>query len=133
MGDDLVRPQPDSGILAPDQRRHSAFAKPLVRHAEERNFGLSIHHAKHSFYFGAIDVFARGNDHILGAVGNINRAIFVEMAHVAGAQPAIPKRGGCGLRVVPIAFHHHRAAHFKLADLRQRQCAPIGTDNSDFG
>ena len=49
----------------------------------------------------------------------------VEAADVAGVQPAVAQRLGGGLRVVPVAGHHHVAADHDLADLAGRQRAAL--------
>src|SRR3546814_1993322 len=68
------------------------------------------------------DVVAAGeHDDVLLAVGYLQVAVFVQLADVAGVQPAVPDCLIGGFLVVPVAGHHAFAAHQDLAvrgDLR---------------
>ena len=62
-------------------------------------------------------VAARILDEVLLAVGDLDVAVGIDQADVAGVQPAVlDRRGGCRL-VVPVAGHHQLAAHQDLAVL----------------
>ncbi len=58
---------------------------------------------------------------ILGPVVQREEALGVEAADVAGVQPPAAQRLGGGLRLVPVAGHHHVATHDDLAGLAGRE------------
>ena len=81
---------------------------------------------------GAVDVLAAGDDHVLGPVDEVQVAVGVEVADVAGAVPLAVEHGlGRLLGLVPVPGHHVRALDHDLADLagrrpaarRRRRCA----------
>ena len=58
----------------------------------------------------AVDVLAAADDHVLLAVGDEEEALVVEVADVAGVEPAVGvDRLGGGLGLVPVAGHEDRA------------------------
>src|SRR5918996_407182 len=70
-----------------------------------------------------VDVVARRDDQVLGAVDQVEPAIGVHVAHVDGAQ-ALPVAGGMAeqdlvglLRLLPVALHDLRADDADLADV----------------
>ena len=64
-----------------------------------------------------IDVGAAGNVHVRGAAGDVDEALRVHVAEVAGAEPAIAERLRVGLRVVAVAGEDRRADDADLAGL----------------
>ncbi len=67
---------------------------------------------------GAVDVLAGAQDHVLGPVLDVDEALVVEAAEVAGAQPAVDVDDlGGGLGLVPVAADQVRAPEPDLADL----------------
>ena len=74
---------------------------------------------QHFLDLARIDVGAAGDDQVLGAVLEVEIALLVEDADVAGMQPAAAQRGRARLRVLPIARHDHAAAE-DLAGLARR-------------
>ncbi len=72
--------------------------------------------------------------HVLGPVDDDQVTILIEVARVAGAQPAIVQGLRGGLRVAVVAFHHGWGAHQDFAalidfDLRLRDG---GSDGLEF-
>ena len=63
------------------------------------------------------DVLAARLDHVLLAVDDVEVALVVEDAEVAGVQPAVAERLGRLGGVVPVAEHRLRRAVHDLADL----------------
>ena len=76
---------------------------------------------QHLLDLARIDVGAAGDDEVLGAVLEVQIAVGVEGADVAGVQPAAAQGRGRGLVVAPIAGHHHVAAAEDFAGLARRQ------------
>ena len=87
----------------------------------------------------AVDVLAAPDDHVLLAVGDEEEAVLVEVADVAGVQPAVGVDGlGGGLGLVPVAGHEDRAGDADLAGLadaerRCRRSSTIFTDTVGTG
>ena len=65
----------------------------------------------------AVDVLAAADDHVLGPVGDEQVAVVVEVADVAGVQPAVDDRRRRRLGLVPVARHDDRALDEDLAGL----------------
>ena len=76
---------------------------------------------QHFLHFTRIDVAAAGDDHVLGTVGEGQEALLVEVADVAGVEPAVHQGRGAGGVVAPVAAHHRGAAHGDLARHAGRQ------------
>src|SRR5262249_3683373 len=65
---------------------------------------------------GRIDVLAAADDHVLHAVTDVEKAVDVEVADVAAAEPAVGVEAlRRGVRAVPVARGSARAAHADLA------------------
>src|SRR3546814_12540226 len=67
------------------------------------------------FDFGREDILAARDHHVLHPVANEEIAARVEIARVAGMDPAVGQRCGAFLGLVPIAEHRTRAAYPDLA------------------
>ena len=79
------------------------LAEPLVGHAEH---GRLVHVGvlvDGGLDLGAVHVLAAAQDHVLDPVLDVDEALVVEAAEVAGAQPAVDDRLGGGLGPVPVA------------------------------
>src|SRR3546814_13264548 len=64
------------------------------------------------------DVVAAGiDDDVLLPVGNADVALRVDLADVAGVQPAVDDRARRRLRIVPVALHDQLAAYQDFAIL----------------
>src|SRR3546814_14559801 len=63
------------------------------------------------FDFGREDILAARDHHVLHPVANEEIAARVEIARVAGMDPAVGQRCGAFLGLVPIAEHPTRAAY----------------------
>ena len=71
---------------------------------------------------GRVDVEPAGDDHVLLAIDDIDVAVFVLQADIAGAVPAVGGRDLVGgLLVLVIAGHHQGAAYDDFAPLARRQ------------
>ena len=71
---------------------------------------------QHALDLGRVHVLAAGDHHVLHAVGDEQEAVVVEVADVAGVEPALGVDGGAGgLGLVPVALHDVRAAGAHLA------------------
>ena len=75
------------------------------------------------------DVLAAGLDHVLLAVDDVEVALVVEDAEVAGVQPAVAERLGRLGGVVPVAEHRLRRAVHDLADLPGANRAAVVVDD----
>ena len=63
-------------------------------------------------------------DHVLVAAEVVQAAVFVDAAVVAGVQPAVAQLSGGGLRFLPVAGRHRRAAHDDLAGFPEGERLP---------
>ena len=72
-----------------------------------------------------IDVGAAGDVHVGGAAGDVDKTLFVHVAEIAGAEPAVAKRLGVGLGVIVVAGEHGGADDADLAGLERLQLAPV--------
>ncbi|MCY1455154.1 hypothetical protein D9M71_722660 [compost metagenome] len=84
------------------------------------------------FHFSAEDVLAAADDHVLEAVADIDEAVLVHIAAIAGVHPAATQRFGGGLRLVPVAEHDVRPAHEDFAHGAARHFAVLGIADTDF-
>ena len=75
----------------------------------------------HLLDFARVDVEAAADDHVLLAVGDVEVAVGVEVADVAGVQPAVDDRLRGLVRRLVVALHHEVAAHADLAGRARRQ------------
>src|SRR2546429_207239 len=62
-----------------------------------------------------IDVGAAGDVHVGSAAGDVDKPLFIDVAEIAGAEPAVAERFRVGLGVVVVACEHGRADHADLA------------------
>ena len=80
-------------------------------------------------------VSARIDDHVLLAVGDLQIALGIDLADVAGVQPPVAQcLGGC-LGIFPVAAHDQIAAHQDLAVVGNPRLDPVqrGPDGIEFG
>src|SRR6185437_4324112 len=119
-GDDILRIWAFAGFRYDDGLHR--FAPFFVRHANHGyvgNIGMAIDRA---FDFRRIDVFRASDDHVFHAVVNVDIAVFIQIARIAGAKPAVLVDGlRRGFRQIPITCHIPRRASCDLAHLSWRQ------------
>ncbi len=77
-----------------------------------------------------VDVLAAGDDHVLLAVDERDVAVLVDLAEVAGVEPAAAERLGRRLRQHPVPGEDVLAAHEQLADLAHGDVAVVGVDEA---
>src|SRR6185503_20075427 len=71
---------------------------------------------------GGVDVLAAGDDHVLDADVDIEVAVLIHVAGIAGAEPAVAAESPGGrLRQVPVANHVGAGAGGDFANLARRQ------------
>ena len=80
-------------------------------------------------YLGAIHVFACAQNHVFGAIFDVEEALVIHAADVARAQPAVDDGFGSGFRLVPVAANEHRAKHPNFARLARRKCRTVVVAN----
>src|SRR6516165_10032051 len=103
------------------------FAPTLRWHADHGDLAHSGAASERVFDFSGIDVLPTGDNQILDAVVNIEVAIIVEIAGIAGAQPAIRYRLRGRILLTPVLLHEIVTAHGDFTDLtsRERPAAPV--------
>ena len=100
-------------VRCDDIGRHDLAAQ-FVRHADDRalrNLGVLV---EHRLDLGRVDVFARGDDHIVLAARDRDEFVFVPCAHVARVQPALVELG---------------LGHFLVVIVAERALCRRGDDN----
>ena len=87
-----------------DHEQHRALVPLGMHHPDGGSFGDRRVAHRGVFEFDRADPFAARLDHVLGAVGDLHRAVGMEDRHVAGVEPALGvDRVFLGLE---IALHH---------------------------
>ena len=69
--------------------RLGRLAPPLVGHADDGDVGDAGMGHQHVLDLGRVHVLAAGHDHVLHPVVDVEVAVVVEVAGVAGAEPAV--------------------------------------------
>src|SRR5690606_19982580 len=110
--------------------RADAFAPLRIGHADHRAFGYGVVLQQRVFDFPRINVFAAGNDHVFLAVDQMQHAVLVEHAHVAGVDPAVANGVGGGDVIVPVAAEHRGAARDDFARHARRTVVAVGVDDA---
>ncbi|MNL41451.1 hypothetical protein D3C87_1638590 [compost metagenome] len=63
----------------------------------------------------------------------MDEAVGVHVAAVTSVHPAVFQGGVSCLRLLPVAEHHVRTAHYHFPDAATGHFAVIGIDNAHFG
>ena len=108
---DRVRPR-----TAQDDEGVHELAAVAVGHADDRGLEHVRVLLQHILDLARVDVEATDEDHLFLPSADEEVAVVVELANVAGVQPAVVKRLGRGRRQVPVAAHQLWAARQHLAD-----------------
>jgi len=72
------------------------------------------------------------DDQVLLAIDEVQEPVLVDVAEVAGVQPAVDDRGGRRVWLAVVAGHEERAAPDDLADLARRQLAATLADDAQL-
>ena len=84
------------------------------------------------FDLARINIAATADDQIFGAVHQCDKAVGIEASHIPRIQPAVTQGGFRGLRLVPVAGHHHVAPHRDFPHFTRRQRYAITVDNTQL-
>src|SRR2546426_354083 len=93
----------------------SSCSRPGTRWCDDRALAHRIVLVQHALDLGARDVLAARHDHVLEPVDDVEVAVFVDDADVAGVEPAARERGASRVGVAPVALEHLRPAQYDLA------------------
>ena len=96
--------------------RHGHLAPALVRRGDDGDLGDRVVRGDRLLDLDRGDVLAARDDHVLEAVAQLDVAVLVHDAEVAGVEPAALERLARRLLVVEVAHHHVVAAHDDLAE-----------------
>ena len=115
--------------------RHHGLTGLFVGPREHRRFHQRRVLQQARFHLSRRNFFACAVDHIFDAVHHQQESIGIQVADVAGAEPAIGHGPGGGLGLRPVALHHRDAAQPNFARLTRRQrCAvEVGHAQLDDG
>ena len=81
----------------------------------------------------AADVLASANNDFLDAIDNIKKAVLVQVAHVAGVEPAFDESLGGGLGLIPVAHHVGWRLDTYLAPLARGQWLAVLAHYPELG
>lgn len=117
-------------------KRHRGLAPSRRRHADHGNLGDVGLLADHRLEIARVDVETARDDHVLFAVQQREKAVFVEAAHVTRAKEALAgliepfgfRRSG---RLPVITGHHRARMADHLADFAARHLAIRIVDQAD--
>ena len=71
---------------------------------------------EHRLHFGGVDVLPAGDDHVLDPIDDVDKAVVVRVANVAGVEPPFcVDRFGGGVGSIPVSGHDVGAARADLA------------------
>ena len=105
-------------VMVGGHRAHHLLGGP-VRQAHHRQFLYIGRPAIQVLHLVWVNVLAVGvDDHLFGPPHQVQIAVFVEAANVAGVEPAVPDGGGGGLLVLPVTGHDVAPARHHLAHAR---------------
>src|SRR3984893_6594301 len=102
-----ARPAGDDGM--------DPVAPALVGKADHRRLDDTRKSQKHILHFARIDIVATRDQHVVLAIEDVEKAVTVHPADVAGMQPAVAKDLRGLLRAVPVTGHGLRADADNLA------------------
>ena len=99
-------------------------------HGHVGDIGMAVNGALH---LGRVDVLAAADDHVLDPVVDVDIAVGVQVAGVAGEHPAVGGHGaGGGLGLLPVAQHVVGRAGHDLAHLAGGHGLPVAADDLDL-
>src|SRR5260221_2588118 len=115
MRNDLIRSECHAGIH--DDASHHQLAPLGVRDCEPRRLANRRMLVQYRFDFAAIDVLATCDDHVFQAIEDVEVALGIPIANVAGPEEPVTERARGLVRAVPVAAHDVRAARHQLPRL----------------
>src|SRR6185503_13234650 len=114
-------------------RHHDRALVPLrVAHADHRGLGDRGVRHRDVLEVDRADPLAAGLDHVLRAIGDLDVAIGIDRAYVAGRKPSHAQ--GIAALALEIALDHPRSAHLQVAELLAvpGQLASVFVDDAEI-
>src|SRR5262249_18326563 len=108
------------------------FPPYRIGHSEDNGFQDGRVFVEDFFDFGAIDVLAAKDDHILNAIDEENIALSIHTTEVSAMIPPMTQGVGGLLGFVPVALHDIGATDNNLAKSPRWQVVTTGSDNPDI-
>src|SRR5207249_3444075 len=105
----------DGTAVAENEVRLERLAPLLVGDAEDAGLGDGRVGEQDLFDLPGVDVEPAGDHHVLGAVEDVDVAVLVHPADVAGVEPSAPQRLGRLVGTFPVSPHHRAAPDADLA------------------
>ncbi len=112
--------------------RDDVFLRQRRRNADDRCLLHARMERERVLHLARRDVLAAPADHLLVAPDKHHVAVSVDVARVAGAQPAALQRALRDLRRLPIARRHGGVAKLQLADRSARRQLACGRDDAQL-
>lgn len=102
------------------------LTQSIVRYAEDRTFRDRRMIKQNGLDFGAVDVLAASQNHVLCPIDDEDEAVIVDSCDVAGSKPAVLDRLGGFRFAIEITPYDLRAAYAELTDLSNRNRFSVG-------
>src|SRR5215813_2225132 len=67
--------------------------------------------------FTGVNILAASDNHVLQAIQNVEIAVSISIADIAGAKQAVSKGERIRLRIVPVPAHNVRASHHQFTGM----------------
>src|SRR5262249_51126011 len=123
--------EPDAGARGEHDRRLDPFAPDGVVHAVDDRVDHVRVGEERVLHLGRPDVLAAGDDRLLRAAHQVQPAVVVEPADVAGPDAALDQHVRRLIRAAPVALHLPRAPDDDLALRAGRQPLAAGSPDLD--
>ena len=98
-----------------DDVRDRDLAPAIVGTPDDGRFDHRLVLVEHALDLGAGDVLAAGHDHVLEPIDDVEVAVVVHHADVAGVEPAAGERRARRVGIAPVALEHLRSAQHDFA------------------
>ncbi len=113
----------EDGVAVGDEQGDSIRGLIIIEHHLVNVLRLAADSLLDSF--GTVFLAIVGDQEAFGSAKHIEESVFINIAKVAGVQPAVDDGFACGFFVVPVARHHVFAFHDDLSLLAAREVFPL--------
>ncbi|MNE78841.1 hypothetical protein D3C80_1752820 [compost metagenome] len=128
MGDDFLLADRNTGFA--DNHRVHGLAPLVTGNTDHGALGDGRVVGNGILDFGGENVLAPTDDHVLEPIADIDKAVVIHVATVAGMHPATAQRLGRCLWIVPVAEHDARPACDNFTYAATRQFLVLGIDDT---
>ncbi|MNH29805.1 hypothetical protein D3C79_900560 [compost metagenome] len=90
------------------QYQGQALAQFLIVQGKGGRLGHARHFADTRLHFTGGYLLARPVDQVLGTVGDVQKALVVQMSNITGVEPTVAQGLGTGFGQLPVGVHQGR-------------------------